>query len=126
MDDQTKLEGELAEETKAFLEALAEETGVSHEFLMKARPAINLIFTEVPEEGRALCVETVRDIVKNQANTEADIRRIRVGVAQLDASHTEMFNRLSALNKQVKRLATSCAHLEFRIYQPSTRSRMVH
>ena len=120
MQGRTKLEQKHIDETSEFLEELARETGVSREFLEEARPTIKILFAEVPEENRETCLLTVRDIVENQASTERDIPRARLGADMLRESQERLTERLSSLAKQTRQLATTFASLQLSLYQPSS------
>lgn len=118
MQGRTKLEKLYSDNASEFLDELAKETGVSREFLEEARPAINILFSEVPEEQRESCLVTVRDIVENQASAEQNIRRARLSADMLRQSQDRLTRRLNSLAQQTRQLATSFASLQLSLYQP--------
>jgi hypothetical protein len=119
MGDRTKLEQKHIDEASEFLEALASETGVSREFLAEARPAIDIVFTEIPEARRDSLLVTVKEIALNQATTEQSIRRAQLGATMLHETQARLTARLRALADQTRQLATSFAGLQLSLYQSS-------
>ena len=105
-----------------FIEELAEETGVSRDFLDEAKAVIARAFTEVPPEYRPECLENIRLTVRMQAETEAAVRHSIESAKRLVQAEEMLVSKLHELRKEAlaaKEQAAAAALGLFRLQKPS-------
>ena len=111
-----------ATEIEKFIEELAEETGVSRDFLDDARAVIARAFTEVPPERRPECLENIRLTVRMQAETEAAVRSSMESAKRLVQAEEHLLNKLQELKTEAraaKEQAATAALGLLRLQKPS-------
>lgn len=85
-----------------FLQELEKTTRVSRRFIEAARPILERLYSGVPEERRSEVLETFRQTMNRQAETEASVARALVLADQMGNSQINVAKKLAQMKKRMQ------------------------
>ena len=87
-----------------FIKEIEEETGCSREFLEQSRPSITRLFDDVTGEELKTCLEQVKTLIRQQAETEKIAARTLEAANKLEKSNQRIFQNMLNTKKQISQI----------------------
>jgi hypothetical protein len=84
-----------------FIEEMALETGCSREFLDRARDSVYKLFRDVEGETLETCLDDIKGVITQQAETEGYCQRAIVAANKLSESQKKIGSEFAKAGKQI-------------------------
>jgi len=84
-----------------FIDEMRQQTGCSDAFLMEARPALVKLYRDVKGEALDSCLDDVRQLIAQQAETERVCERAKEDARRLEQTQRQLDNDIRAMHRQV-------------------------
>ncbi|MBN2342285.1 MAG: hypothetical protein JXX29_14615 [Deltaproteobacteria bacterium] len=99
-----------------FIDEMREETGCSATFLSEARPSIIKLYRDVTGDALENCLDEVRTLIRQQAETEKTCERVREDAKKLEAVHEQLNTEIKAVRAQIIEMRNSLQHTAFSLF----------
>jgi hypothetical protein len=87
-----------------FIEEMRRETGCSDAFLMDARPALVKLYRDVQGEALETCLDDVRQLIAQQAETERICELAKEDARRLEQTQRQLDSDIRSIHRQVKEI----------------------
>ena len=87
-----------------FIEEMQQQTGCSEAFLVQARPALIKLYRDVKGEALENCLNDVRELIQQQAETERICAKAKEDAQKLDQMQMQLDSDLRNMRQQVNEL----------------------
>lgn len=99
-----------------FIEEMQQQTGCSTRFLDEARPALIKLYRDVSGEPLENCLNDIRQLIEQQAETERVCRKAKEEAKALEKIQTQLDTDLKIMHRQVSDMRDTLRATAFTLF----------
>ena len=99
-----------------FIEEMQQQTGCSSKFLEEARPALIKLYRDVSGDALEVCLNDVRELIQQQADTERICEQARKDAKRLEEVQLKLGEDLQSMHRQVSEMRNALRATAFTLF----------